>query len=299
MDRVERFSSAERVIKVGLLVNALLMIVKLTVGYVAHSEAVFADGVESAADLIAISMTLIAVRIGRKPYDGRHPYGHGRAESIVAVFVALVIVLCGMAILVRALMSLSSGVYQVPGLAAVFAAAATIGIKEYLYRYSLAVGARLESPALLAVASDHRKDALTSLGTLLGVTAAYLGFAFMDPLVAGATSLIIFRIGYHTFRSATHDLMDGSPNDELIAALQQLAEGVEGVEHVHDIRARRSGQYIIVDLKLDMDPAMTVRQSHAVCTSVKRLIFSHFSNVGDVMIHVNPHDEHHRDLTRL
>lgn len=299
MNRVERFSSAERVIKIGLLVNTFLMILKLTVGYLAHSEAVFADGMESVADFIAMTTTLIAVRIGRKPLDGSHPYGHGRAESIAAILVALVIFSCGMAILVRSVVTLSSGTYQEPGFAALVVAAATISIKEWLYRSSHRVGQQLESPALLALASDHRKDALTSLGTLLGVTAAFFGFAIMDPLVAGLTSLAIFRIGYVTFRSATHDLMDGCPDDKLVADVLRLTEEIKGVEHVHDIRARRSGQYILIDLKLDMDPAMTVKQSHAVCSSVKRKIFSQFGNVGDVMIHVNPHDEQHSDLTRL
>ena len=121
----------------------------------------------------------------------------------------------------------------------------------------------------------------------------------MDPLAAGLTAFFIFHIGYETFRSAAHDLMDGQPPQELLNSITMLAEGVDGVEHVHEIKGRRSGQYMIVDLKLDMDPEMTVKQSHAIATEVKRLIFERFPNVGDVMIHINPHDEEHEDLIRL
>ncbi|MRR57159.1 MAG: cation transporter [Deltaproteobacteria bacterium] len=299
MERRERFAGAERVIRVGFWVNALLMALKLACGHYGDSEAVFADGVESACDFIAITSTLIALRIGRRPLDGSHPYGHGRAESISAIVVAIIIFLSGAGILIRSGTTLIEGVYPAPQLIAVLAAAVTIGVKEYLYRFSVKVGSRLESPALLAIAMDHRKDALTSVATLAGVTGAFFGFGIMDPIAAGLTSLFIFRIGYETFRSAAHDLMDGRPPEELISAIRGIAEHVEGVEHVHEIKARRSGQYVIVDLKLDMDPDMTVKRSHDIATQVKKRIFSRYTNVGDVMIHINPHDEKHKDLTRL
>lgn len=299
MERRERFAGAERVIRVGFWVNALLMALKLACGHYGDSEAVFADGVESACDFIAITSTLIALRIGRRPLDGSHPYGHGRAESISAIVVAIIIFLSGAGILIRSVTTLIEGVYPDPQLIAVLAAAVTIGVKEYLFRFSVKVGSRLESPALLAIAKDHRKDALTSVATLAGVTGAFFGFGIMDPIAAGLTSLFIFRIGYETFRSAAHDLMDGRPPEELISAIRGIAEHVEGVEHVHEIKARRSGQYVIVDLKLDMDPDMTVKRSHDIATQVKKRIFSRYANIGDVMIHINPHDEKHKDLTRL
>ncbi|MDD2336578.1 MAG: cation diffusion facilitator family transporter [Geobacteraceae bacterium] len=299
MNREERFAGAERVIRIGFWLNAVLMIMKLACGHFGDSEAVFADGVESACDFIAIGTVLIALRIGKRPLDGTHPYGHGRAESIAAIVVSLVIFLTGAGILIRSCLTLVRGTYPAPELIAVLAAAVTIGVKEYLYRFSVRIGSRLESPALLAIAKDHRKDAITSIATLVGVTGAFFGIGIMDPLAAGLTSLFIFHIGYGTFRSAAHDLMDGRPSESLISAIRLLAEVVDGVEHVHEIRARRSGQYVIVDLKLDMDPEMTVKRSHEISTEVKKNIFSKFPNVGDVMIHINPHNEKHKDLTRL
>jgi cation diffusion facilitator family transporter len=299
MERDERFGRADRVIQVGFWINAVLMIMKLLAGYYGNSEAVFADGVESGCDFIAILSTIIALKIGRKPFDEKHPYGHGRAESISAIIVSLVIFTTGGGILYKAVMTIVNREYAEPQLMAVIAAFATIIIKETLFRYTRKVSKRLESPAVEAIAKDHRKDAITSVATLIGVGGAYFGIVLMDPLAAGLTAFFIFHIGWETFSGAAHDLMDGQPPDELISGVTEIAEGVSGVEHVHEIRGRRSGQYLIVDLKLEMDPEMTVKQSHAIATEVKRLIFERFTNVGDVMIHINPHEEEHEDLIRL
>lgn len=299
MERHERFSSANRAIQVGFWVNAVLMTMKILAGHFGRSEAVFADGMESAADFIAILASMVALSIGRKPYDKEHPYGHGKAESIAAIVVALVIFSTGGWILVHSFHTIIDSSYKVPGAVAVVAAFLTIITKEALYRYSIAVGKKLGSPAVLALAKDHRKDAITSISTLIGVTGAFFGLTVLDPIAAGLTSFFIFYIGYETFTNAAHDLMDGSPADESVRDIVKIAEGVEGVEHVHEIRCRRSGQYLIVDLKLDMDPDMTVRTSHAIATEVKSLIFAQVPNVGDVMIHINPHEEAHEDLVRL
>jgi cation diffusion facilitator family transporter len=299
MERAERFGTADRVMSIGFWVNAVLMVMKLLAGYFGKSEAVFADGMESACDFIAIFSTMVALKIGRKPFDERHPYGHGRAESLSAIMVSLVIFGTGGWILYNAVMNIWNHEYSTPGMVAVIAAFFTIIIKEWLYRFSMKTGSSLESPALLAVAKDHRKDAITSIATLVGVTGAFFGLAIMDPIAAGLTSFFIFHIGWQTFKGAAHELMDGLPDEGLIETITGIAEGVDGVEHVHEIKGRRSGQYLIIDLKLDMDPDMTVKESHTIATEVKRVIFDRYPNVGDVMIHINPHDEEHEDLIRL
>jgi len=297
--RDQRFSRDARILSIGFWVNAVLMVGKLLAGHFDNSEAVFADGMESAADFIAILASMVALRIGRKPYDDAHPYGHGKAESIAAIIVSLVIFGTGGWILFRSVHSIIDGAYEIPAAVAVAAAFLTIITKEALYRYSIGVGKQLGSPAILAAAKDHRKDAITSIGTLVGVTGAFFGLAVMDPIAAGLTSLFIFHIGYETFMGAAHELMDGVPFDACVDDYVKVAEGVEGVEHVHEIRCRRSGQYLIVDLKLDMAPEMTVKRSHAISTEVKKRIFEGFPHVGDVMIHINPHEEQHEDLIRL
>lgn len=299
MDRYERFGMADRAIAAGFWINAVLMVVKLLAGHFGHSEAVFADGMESASDFIIILAGMIALKIGRRPLDNDHPYGHGKAESIAAILVSLVIFATGGGILYRAAMTMMEGDYVKPQMIAVIAALATIVIKGALFRYTRRVSKKLGSPAVEAIAMDHRKDALTSVATLIGVGGAYSGVLLMDPLAAALSALFIFRIGWQTFRNAANDLMDGCPPKEMITAVAVIAEEVPGVEHVHEIRSRRSGQYLIVDLKLDMDPEMTVKESHGITADVKRLIFERFPDVGDVMIHINPHEEEHEDLIRL
>jgi len=299
MQRNERFDRAERIIKIGFWVNAVLMIFKMSAGYWGHSDAVFADGIESACDFVAIFSTMVALRLGRKPFDEKHPYGHGRAESLAALLVSLVILATGGWILSDSIHTIIDRKFQTPQMIAVVAAFLTILIKEWLYRFTQKTGSELASPSLLAIAKDHRKDAITSISTLAGVVGAFFGFGIMDPLAAGLTSFFILHVGYQTLRDAAHDLMDGTVPPDFIAEVTRLAESVERVEHVHDIRGRRSGQYMIIDLKLEMDPAMTVKESHDVSNRVKRLIFDGFPNVGDVMIHINPHEEEHEDLIRL
>lgn len=299
MQRSERFDSADRIITIGFWINAVLMILKMSAGYWGHSEAVFADGIESACDFVAIFTTMAALKLGRQPFDEKHPYGHGRAESLSALLVSLVILATGGWILSTSIHSILDRNFQTPSMLAVAAAFLTIIIKEWLYRFTQKTGAQLASPSLLAIARDHRKDAITSISTLVGVAGAYFGLGVMDPLAAGLTSFFILHIGYQTFRDAAHDLMDGNVPPDFIAEVTRLAESVERVEHVHGIRGRRSGQYMIIDLKLEMDPSMTVKESHDIASRVKQLIFDGFPNVGDVMIHINPHDEAHEDLIRL
>lgn len=299
MQRAERFDSADRIIKVGFWINALLMVFKLSAGHWGHSDAVFADGIESACDFVAIFSTMVALKLGRQPFDEKHPYGHGRAESLSALLISLVILVTGGWILFDSISAIIRHEFKSPGLIAVVAAFVTILVKEWLYRFTQKTGHELESPSLLAIAKDHRKDALTSVSTLAGVLGAFFGFGIMDPLAAALTSFFILHIGLETYRGAAHDLMDGSVPVNFIEKVTHLAESVDRVEHVHDIRGRRSGQYMIIDLKLDMDPTMTVKESHDIAKQVKKLIFDGFPNVGDVMIHINPHEEEHEDMIRL
>ena len=298
-ERNVRFSLADRAIAVGFWLNAILMVMKLFAGYYGNSEAVFADGIESACDFVAIIATWIALKIGRKTFDDDHPYGHGKAECMAAIIVSVFIFAAGIGILYKAVMTFVTGHYPQPQLMAVSAAAVTIVVKEVLFRYTRRVARKLESPAVEAVSKDHRKDALTSVATLIGVTGAYLGFVYLDPLAAGLTAFFIFYIGWETLKKASHDLMDGKPPEDILAQIGDTACEISGVDRVHEIRGRRSGQYLIIDLKLEMDPEMTVRRSHEIADQVKVLIFSRFSNVGDVMIHINPGNQTHKDLIRL
>lgn len=300
LQRGARFDVADRAIHIGIAANVALVAVKLSAGHFGRSEAVFADGVESACDLVVAIGTLLAMRISRVPSDARHPYGHGRVENIAALMIGAVILATGLWILFASAHSAFAHVHGRPTWIAVAAAAVTIVGKELLARYTSRVGALIGSPSVTALARDHRKDALTSVATLVGAGCAMLGATILDPIVAGVASLLILRTGWSTFASASQELMDAALPAEDIDKVTTLAASVAGVEHVHEIKGRRAGQYMIIDLKLEMDSEMTVRDSHEVAARVKRLIFEAYPTVGDVMIHVNPHDDpHHQDIVRL
>ena len=298
--RNERFDLADRVIWVGIVANVVLTVLKMTAGWYGHSQAVFADGVESACDLVVCIGSMVALRISRQPWDTRHPYGHGKAESIAALVVGLVIMGTGIYIVANSLHVLLAHAPERPQWIAVAAAAFTVVSKEGLARYTFRRGRRIGSPSLLALAQDHRKDAITSVATVIGAGGAMLGLLALDPIVAGITALLILKTGWGVFHGASQDLMDAAIPEEMERGITAIARQVEGVEHVHEIKGRRSGQYVIVDMKLEMDGGMTVARSHQIASEVKCRIFAAHPAVGDVMIHVNPHDDpDHQDLIRL
>ena len=218
------FHGADRVIKTGFWINAVLMAMKLGAGFYGNSEAVFADGLESGCDLVAIAATYFAVRMGSQPQDRSHPYGHGRAESIAAIFVSIIIVLTGAGIIMQASRTILAGKADSPGIVAVLAAVATIAVKEWLYRYTRKTGDRLESPALLALAGDHRKDALTSIATLVGVSGAFFGLRIMDPIAAGLTALF-----HSTARLPMHRFTGGPLNVKLHPSSVAGPRGLEAM----------------------------------------------------------------------
>jgi len=300
VQRNARFDTADRLVRLGLFANLGLVAIKLSAGHFGQSDAVFADGLESACDLVVTIGMLVAMRVSRTPSDRRHPYGHGRIENIVALMIGALILATGGWILVSSGHALLYHAARRPTGLVVGAALFTVLIKELLARRTRRAGAQLGSPAIAALARDHRKDALSSIGTLAGAGLAMLGATFMDPIMAGISGLLILKLGWSAFVGASQELMDAALPEAQIRDITQLAESVAGVEHVHEIKGRRAGQFMIIDLKLDMDGAMSVRDSHALATRVKRLIFDAYPAVGDVMIHVNPHDDpDHEDLIRL
>ncbi|MCX7982733.1 MAG: cation diffusion facilitator family transporter [Syntrophales bacterium] len=299
MNRETRFNLADKIISLSFWFNLTLMATKFAAGYFGNSSAVLADGVESAADFMVILFTAIAIRIGRRPSDLRHPYGHGKAEGIAALFASLMIIFSGIGLLIYVWTLVSSGKVGKTHLIAVIVALLTILIKGYLSVITQRVARQTGSPAIHALARDHEKDALTSIATLIGAGGAYIGWPLLDPIAAVFTSFFIFHLAWTTARHSTYELMDGQPPRSFLEEVSSLSAAVSGVYKVHEIRARRSGQYVIVDLKLEMDPNMTVKEAHEISDQVKKRIFEHFDYVGDVMIHINPAEEPHEDLIRL
>lgn len=300
VERKDRFDLADRVIYLGVALNVILLFAKFGAGIWGRSAALRADGIESGCDLLISVALLWAMRMSRKPYDPEHPYGHGKIESLAALLVGIGILATGLWLAVDSAHVIIFHKVETVHWMAPAVALLTVLSKEVAARYTRSRAKLLGSPTLDALAADHRKDALSSVATAIGAGAAACGWFYFDPAMAALTALFIIRMGAQTFKRAFDDLVDAALPGAALEAIKQDAAAIAGVEHVHEIRGRRSGQFLIIDLKLEIDPQVTVLASHAIADRVKQQVFSNHPEVGDVMIHVNPHDDGaHRDLIRL
>lgn len=292
MRRKERFLIAERAARLGIWGNAGLVLIKLFAGIVGRSQAIIADAVNSSADVFTDLVTISSLKVAKKPVDIEHPYGHGKAESISALLVGAFIIGTGIFVFFSAIHSVIIRSYVKPELIALLAAFLTILVKEGMFRYVHIVGKKTNSPAIMAKACDHRSDVFASLAVLIGVSAAMVGHPIFDPIAACVVSFFIVRIGYHTTSNACRQLMDTLPEESILRGITLIAEKVGGVEHVHEVRARYAGQFLLIDIKIETDSEITVAEGHDIAGRVKRKIMENMDDVADVLVHVNPYMEH-------
>lgn len=283
----ERFKKGSQAVWLGMAGNVILTVIKFFAGIVGHSQAMIADAVESFSDILSTSVVLVGLRVSRKPVDAEHPYGHGKAEPLATAIVGSIVVIAGLDILYSSTRFLIIGKHP-PGLIALAVAPVSILINEIIYRYISATAKKLGSTVIMANAWDYRKDAISSIATLFGIAGARLGFPLLDPLVAALVSFMIMKIGYDVISSAAKELMDAAPLKPSSQQIIAIAEKCEGVEHAF-VRARRMGQFVLVDMKIDIDPEFTISQGHAIAKKVKTCVMQELDNVTDVMVHVNPH----------
>ncbi len=292
VDREERFRKGERVSWMGIWGNVALTIFKALAGILGRSQAMVADATHSLSDIATTTFVLLSLKISKKPVDETHPYGHGKIEAIAAGLVGSLLGAAGVAILLSAIRSISVGVSRIPGAIALVAAITSIVVKEGMFQYTARVGRKLHSPAVMASAWHHRSDALSSVAALVGIGGARLGYPILDPLAGAGVSLFIIKMGYDITVESFHHIMDTAPGENILRRITGIAEEVEGVEHVHEIKARRMGQYLLVDLKLEVDPKITVATGHTIASEVRHKIMGEMDNVADVMVHVNPYKRH-------
>jgi cation diffusion facilitator family transporter len=293
MDEMARYKVGRRVSWLTIIGNILLAAVKAVVGVLSGSSVLIADAVHSLSDVATTVVVLFALRIAKTPPDAEHPYGHGRAESIGAKVLAVMLVLMGLSIGGTAVRQLFVGTYTIPGQMAIWAVLLSIVVKEAMYRYSMAVGQRINSTALIADALEHRSDAMSSVASLIGVVGARLGYPVCDPLAAIVVSAFIVRMGAGIFLESSHELMDAQVHGALAAEVEMHASSVPGVEHVDEVRIRKYGAYHFVDMKLSVDRDLTVWEGHAIASQVKSKLQNSVPTVGDVLVHIDPYPDHH------
>jgi cation diffusion facilitator family transporter len=278
---------------IGLVVNATLGLVKLIGGIVGSSFALLADAVNSLGDVFISVVVLVALRFAQRPADDEHPYGHSRAEAIAGSNVALLIALSAGFVGFEAFRRLHL-VHDLPPTWTLWIAASNVVIKEVLYQYKIRVGRRTGSSAVVANAWDHRSDALCSLAVLIGLGVVRWGgpaYIWADEVAALIVVLIIMRTALRLFLAGASELMDEQGDRNLLASVKSTTQADPEVRRVETLRLRKSGLEYFADLHIELDPTLTVAESHSISHRVKDAILDEFANVRDVLIHVEPHRE--------
>ena len=274
---------------VGLVTNVALAVFKLLAGIFGFSYAMIADAIHSFSDCLATGTVYVGLRIAEKPADERHPYGHANAETIAAFLVALIILATGVFVGVSAVQLIAHKHFETPATIALVAAATSIIIKEWMFRYTLKVGERNNSPAVIANAWDHRSDAYSSMAALAGIVGAKLAFPYLDPIAGLAVSALIVKMSVTLLRPNIGILMDERPEPAVLDKIRASALEVGGVEAIDSMRVHRRGSTFSIDIEVAVDSRLTVEQGHRVASGVKSKLLSEVEHVQDVMVHVNPY----------
>ncbi len=278
-----------RVTVVGVIANLILSLLKGVVGYVSLSSALVADAAHSLSDLLSDAVTLWSVYISRKPVDESHPYGHGKFETIGTLFISLMLILAGFGIAMHGINQLDKPV--IPGLPAVWIAGLSIIVKELLYRYAYHIGRKHQSRILMANAWHHRTDAISSFVALAGIIGAVSGYPLLDPLAAILVSGWIVKAGLSIGYESVKELTDEVVEQDILKSIHDILVNIKGVKHFHQVRARRMGPYMLVDMHIEVDETISVSVSHQIAERVRISILDRIPSVNDVLVHVDTDDE--------
>ena len=284
-------SNGRRVTVLGAVVDLSLGLLKGIVGVVAGSSVMVADAVHSLTDFGSDVVTLVALRAAAKPADKEHPYGHGSFETIGTVILAGLLLAAVGGILYDAYGRLGDA--TVPGSLALWAAAISVAVKEVLYQVSAKVARKLGSPLLLANAWHHRSDALSSVAAFAGIAGARLGYPVFDPIAAILIALLVGHVGIKLLSQVFREFTVGALPGEVLERMRVGITGLSGVVNVHELRARRMGSSILVDLHVQVDEATTVSDGHQVAERVRKFVFDENTEVTEVLVHIDPEEDEH------
>lgn len=284
---------ANRVSIFAIIGNVILSALKLFAGIVAHSNAMVSDAVHSASDVFSTIVVMIGIRLAAKESDKEHPYGHERLECVAAILLAMVLFITGLGIGMEALSNILSGSYanlQVPGLLALAAALISIACKEGMYWYTRYYAKKIDSSALMADAWHHRSDAFSSIGALVGIGGARLGFPIMDSVASLVIFVFIVKAAYDIFKDAMDKMVDHSCDAKTEKQIYDCVMENENVLGIDLLQTRIFGNRIYVDVEVQVDASYTLQEAHNIAELVHENIEKRFSKVKHIMVHVNPKD---------
>lgn len=290
MNRKATFEQARDITIIGLAVNLMLSALKFILGYFGRSQAVVADAVHSLSDMGTDLLILLGAKFWSAPADERHPYGHQRVETVVTLCISLLLAGVAVGLGWNAIRRVGTPPKCPPLSLALLGPFVSIITKEILFRRTRAVGKRIHSSALIANAWHHRSDALSSIPALVAVAAATANpkWAFLDPLGALVVAILILKVAWDIASPALSELMDHGASAEDLEGMEALARSVSGVCSVHRLRTRRVGSGWFIDLHVEVDGNLPVRQGHDIATQVQVKLLKDGPSVADVTVHIEP-----------
>ncbi|WP_145574506.1 cation diffusion facilitator family transporter [Yersinia alsatica] len=287
-DSHERFRAARKSTWISVFVNFFLVLGQIITGIFSGSQGLIADGIHSLSDLVADFVVLIANHKSKKGADDDHHYGHHRYENGASLILGAILFVVGIGMLWSAVNKIQhpEAIPQVH-IIALWVALAALVLKELLFRYMLAVATRVKSSMLVANAWHARSDAASSLVVALGIIGNLLGFKFLDPVAALIVGLIVAKMGYSFMSDSLHDLMDRAVDTETEDKIKATLLATEGIEGIHDLKTRRMGDLIIVDVHLEIDGRLSVKKGHDIAVAARNTVLNNY-RVLNVMTHVDP-----------
>lgn len=291
----QRQKEANKITWVGFFFNLALMVFKLVAGILGHSGAMIADAIHSVSDFATDLVVVGSLKVASRPSDGNHKYGHGKVETLATAIVGIVLALVGLGILFNG----GKNIYahyriqalQSPGMIALVAAILSILIKEALYRYTIAVGKRINSQVVVANAWHHRSDAYSSVGTVLGIGGAiFLGprWVILDPLAAMVVSFFILRVAYGITRESLAELVETSLPGKQEQEILELAAGIQGVYNPHDLKTRKIGCDIAIDLHINVKRDLNIEEAHDITDELEECLRNKYGPDTHISVHTEP-----------
>ena len=288
---MSRLKRGLRATLLGMIINILMAGGKFAAGVLGHSHALVADAVESVADLFSSIVVWRGLVVAEEPADEDHPYGHGKAEAISAAMVATMLLVAAVGIAINSVQSIINSQHHEPRAFTLVVLLVVVAVKEALFRFVSSEAASVDSAAVHADAWHHRSDAITSLAAAIGISISLIGgpnYDFADDAAAIVAAAIIAFNGWRQIRPALDELMDTSPNREVIEQIRVTAAALPGVQRVEKCFVRKVGHRYFVDMHVEVPADMTVQQGHDIAHGVKDKIREKFPAVKDVLVHIEP-----------
>lgn len=286
----------------SIIANLVLSLAKLAAGFMAQSAAMISDGIHSASDVFSTFVVMAGVKMSNKDSDDEHQYGHERMECVAAIILAVMLTLVALGIGYSGYEKVfvaEASELVVPGQLALWAAVLSIVVKEGMFWYTRAAARKINSGALMADAWHHRSDALSSIGSFVGILGARMGYPVLDPIASIIICLMILQAAYEVFKDAMQKMVDHSCDEETTEKLELLIERVPGVEHLDLLATRMFGSRIYVDVEISVKDNLSLLEAHKIAEMVHTAIEANFPLVKHCMVHVNPVSEKIHDSCPL